>query len=157
MEILIKIADGSEVARWGSPPKRIAIPTEKVTVDPGSATRPLAVGDNHFLAIPTIVKPDIGADQKRGAESIGVDGQAVTITYPAVNLTDEEKEWRASTAFIKLREDRNKLLVSCDWTQAADSPLTDEVIATWATYRQALRDLPADTDDPLDITWPDAP
>ena len=157
MEILIKIADGSEVARWGSPPKRIAIPTEKVTVDPGAETRPLAVGDNHFLAIPTIVKPDLKADEKRGAESIGVDGQTVTITCPAVDMTDADKTKRTNDAIAVLRETRNKLLVSCDWTQAADSPLTDEVIATWATYRQALRDLPANTSDPLDVTWPDAP
>jgi|TARA_R110000824_G_scaffold219243_1_gene406086 N-acetyl-beta-hexosaminidase len=157
MEILIKIADGSEVARWGSPPKRIAIPTEKVTVDPGAETRPLAVGDNHFLAIPTIVKPDLKADEKRGAESINVDGQTVTITCPAVDMTDADKTKRTNDAIAVLRETRNKLLVSCDWTQAADSPLTDEVIATWATYRQALRDLPANTSDPLDVTWPDAP
>ena len=56
------------------------------------------------------------------------------------------------------RATRNSLLADCDWTQASDSPLTDEVKATWATYREALRDLPAtDGFDPLDVTWPDAP
>jgi hypothetical protein len=56
------------------------------------------------------------------------------------------------------RATRNSLLADCDWTQASDSPLTDEVKATWATYREALRDLPATDDfDPLDVTWPDVP
>ena len=57
----------------------------------------------------------------------------------------------------KLRTERNALLVSSDWTQAADSPLTDEVKAEWAVHREALRDLPANTPNPANPTWPDAP
>ena len=40
-----------------------------------------------------------------------------------------------------VRERRNELLAECDWTQAADSPLSDQKKAEWATYRQQLRDL----------------
>ena len=36
---------------------------------------------------------------------------------------------------------RNKKLAKCDWTQAPDSPLSEEKKKEWATYRQALRDL----------------
>ena len=36
---------------------------------------------------------------------------------------------------------RNKKLADSDWTQAPDSPLSDEKKKEWATYRQALRDL----------------
>ena len=36
---------------------------------------------------------------------------------------------------------RNKKLAKCDWTQAPDSPLSDEKKKEWATYRQKLRDL----------------
>ena len=57
----------------------------------------------------------------------------------------------------KLREERNALLVSTDWRLYNDSPLTDEAKAEWVTYRQTLRDLPANTDDPNSPTWPDAP
>ena len=56
-----------------------------------------------------------------------------------------------------LREERNVLLVSSDWTQSPDSPLTDEVIDDWAIYREELRDLPDTTDDPADPTWPEVP
>lgn len=37
---------------------------------------------------------------------------------------------------------RNNKLSACDWTQTADSPLSDSKKAEWATYRQALRDIP---------------
>lgn len=35
---------------------------------------------------------------------------------------------------------RNAQLAASDWTQVADAPVDK---AAWATYRQALRDLPA--------------
>jgi hypothetical protein len=61
------------------------------------------------------------------------------------------------SSWASLRMERDSLLVSSDWTQAADSPLTDEVKASWATYRQELRDLPANTPDPANPTWPTPP
>lgn len=42
----------------------------------------------------------------------------------------------------ELIEKRNRRLEASDWTQMADSPLSDTKKAEWATYRQALRDLP---------------
>ena len=39
------------------------------------------------------------------------------------------------------RARRNRKLADSDWTQAPDSPLSDEKKKEWATYRQALRDL----------------
>lgn len=56
-----------------------------------------------------------------------------------------------------LRSQRDKWLIQCDWTQAADSPLSDAKKAEWATYRQQLRDLPANTSDPANPTWPTPP
>ena len=58
--------------------------------------------------------------------------------------------------WASLRTERDALLASSDWTQASDSPLTDEVKATWVTYRQELRDLP-ESADPADPTWPTPP
>lgn len=37
---------------------------------------------------------------------------------------------------------RSHLLEKSDWTQTLDAPLTAEKKAEWATYRQALRDMP---------------
>ena len=48
---------------------------------------------------------------------------------------------------------RNAQLARTDWTQVADAPVD---AAAWATYRQALRDLP-DTIDIANPVLPEAP
>ena len=53
-----------------------------------------------------------------------------------------------------VREQRNAKLAACDWTQLTDAPLNSSV---WATYRQALRNVPAQSGFPWDITWPTEP
>jgi hypothetical protein len=54
----------------------------------------------------------------------------------------------------RVRNWRNTELVACDWTQVADSTADK---AAWATYRQALRDLPASNTDPKKIKFPSRP
>lgn len=59
-----------------------------------------------------------------------------------------------------LRLHRNARLKSCDWTQGADSPLSNSKKTEWATYRQQLRDLPASyssLSDKSSVTWPTKP
>jgi len=53
-----------------------------------------------------------------------------------------------------VRADRDKRLAECDWTQLSDSQVDK---AVWATYRQSLRDVPAQAGFPYDITWPVKP
>jgi len=53
-----------------------------------------------------------------------------------------------------VRSDRNNRLSACDWTQLADAP-GDK--AAWASYRQALRDVPSQEGFPWAITWPEEP
>ena len=53
-----------------------------------------------------------------------------------------------------VREKRNDKLALSDWTQVADAPIDQ---AAWATYRQALRDIPAQVGFPNEITWPTEP
>ena len=50
---------------------------------------------------------------------------------------------------------RNRLLASSDWTQLPDVPQT--LKDAWATYRQALRDVTAQSGFPQNITWPTQP
>jgi len=52
------------------------------------------------------------------------------------------------------RSKRNGLLSKSDWTQVADAPVDQ---AAWATYRQALRDVPDQAGFPADVIWPVAP
>ena len=53
-----------------------------------------------------------------------------------------------------VRQSRDAKLTECDWTQVEDAPVDK---ATWATYRQALRNVPTQAGFPWTITWPDAP
>ena len=55
---------------------------------------------------------------------------------------------------IRLRYWRDGELSKTDWTQVADAPVDK---AAWATYRQALRDLPASNSDPRQIELPVEP
>jgi hypothetical protein len=56
--------------------------------------------------------------------------------------------------FERFRLWRNAELASSDWTQVADAQCDK---AAWATYRQALRDLPASNKDPKKIKFPTRP
>jgi len=53
----------------------------------------------------------------------------------------------------ELRRQRNQLLTETDYLALSDSTLTDEM----RSYRQALRDLPANTVDPANPVWPVKP
>jgi len=60
----------------------------------------------------------------------------------------------------EIRQRRDALLASCDWTQLPDAPLSEEKRASWNTYRQNLRDIPQDNVSPTfvtDINWPTKP
>jgi len=63
----------------------------------------------------------------------------------------------AAVAASDARGKRDGLIASCDWTQIADAPLTADQRAAWVTYRQALRDVPAQAGFPDTIDWPVTP
>jgi len=70
---------------------------------------------------------------------------------------DESQELEASRVddlWHQLRTTRNTKLAESDWTVLTDSPVST---AAWKTYRQALRDLPANTTDPSNPVWPTPP
>ncbi len=63
---------------------------------------------------------------------------------------DIPDEWR----WERIRIYRNKLLKTSDWRMVEDAPWDK---SAWATYRQALRDLPNTDTDPTKIVFPDEP
>ncbi len=65
-----------------------------------------------------------------------------------------------------LRLERNSRLDDCDWTRMDDNGLSSSEKTEWATYRQALRDLPASANPTINIdgqlilssvNWPTKP
>ena len=69
-------------------------------------------------------------------------------------MDDDAKAAKDAEQAKAVRSDRDKRLSDTDWTQVADAPVDK---AVWATYRQALRDVPAQAGFPYDITWPSKP
>ena len=60
-------------------------------------------------------------------------------------------------AWADIRSKRNGLLAETDWVVVKAQETGEAVPAAWATYRQALRDLPANTADPANPVWPTKP
>lgn len=78
-------------------------------------------------------------------------------TWP--NAAPDEAGWAAHVEQLaaSVRAERDAKLTACDWTQMPDAPLTSEVKAAWAAYRQQLRDVPEQTGFPLAVEWPVGP
>lgn len=55
------------------------------------------------------------------------------------------------------RDMRDDKLFACDWTQAADAPLTGNEQARWRTYRSQLRDITSQGGFPGAVVWPPVP
>ena len=75
-------------------------------------------------------------------------------------------ELKSAEPYRLLREKRNKLIAETDWTQLKDIDLDFIRERNWKNYRQALRDLPANSNPKLSsngdldmssVTWPDKP
>ena len=57
-----------------------------------------------------------------------------------------------------IRSERDHRLQMSDWTDLPNAPLTAEKVAEWATYRQALRDYPSQSDRQSTLPdWPTPP
>ena len=83
-------------------------------------------------------------------------GETTVVPFTAEELAEREAYERDVLPIRRmelLREKRNNLLAETDHLALADATLTDEMRA----YRQALRDLPANTIDPANPTWPTKP
>ena len=78
-------------------------------------------------------------------------GNLIAIDESLVNAAAAEVA--VENAWKALRRERNKLLAETDYLANTDVTMTDEM----RDYRQALRDLPANTSDPSNPTWPTKP
>ena len=74
--------------------------------------------------------------------------------YSVADMDDETKAAKDAEQAKSMRDQRNQKLSDSDWTQLADSP---ENKAAWATYRQALRDVPTQAGFPWEVQWPTQP
>jgi len=88
--------------------------------------------------------------------NVALDGTVTEIPLTTEEIAEREAYDRdvLPTYLLKLlRRERNARLAETDYLALSDSTLTDEM----RTYRQALRDLPANTADPANPVWPTKP
>lgn len=78
-------------------------------------------------------------------------------TMSVRDMTATEIQAAKDSAMSQIRGDRNRLLAQSDYTQIPDNPNPKKL--DWATYRQVLRDLPANiSGDPRTFKdWPKSP
>lgn len=73
------------------------------------------------------------------------EGVEYIVTYPCeykIEIEEVEHTESAEECWKKLREERDKILQSTDYTQLADAPISSEVKRLYREYRQYLRKLP---------------
>jgi len=79
------------------------------------------------------------------AEHKLVDGVKIELTAQEIAQRQAEATAWANGAFDRaiagLRQKRNSLIASSDWTVLSDSPLSAELKTAWLEYRQELRDI----------------
>ena len=108
-------------------------------------------------AVVTLATPP-AADHTKNVSCtvVSVDG-TWTEQYTETDASADEIAERTAAASSDVRSQRNDKLKACDWTQMADSSLTDSVKAKWVTYRTALKDITKSATSLDDVTWPTKP
>lgn len=74
-----------------------------------------------------------------------------------MNVNVDSREVLRSAEWASLRARRDQLLRATDYLQVLDSPLSEPQRAELAGYRQELRALPENTQDPFAVVWPVRP
>jgi hypothetical protein len=86
-----------------------------------------------------------------------VNGVLVDLSADEIAIIDARKKQSEDNLPTELaneaRDKRNALLAETDWTASSDVTMSDAMKA----YRQALRDVPAQSGFPHDINWPTKP
>ena len=74
--------------------------------------------------------------------------------WNVVAVAGEELAVRELAQKDDVRRERNFFLAASDWTQLADAPVDS---ASWAIYRQSLRDVTTQQGFPWEVVWPEVP
>lgn len=82
-----------------------------------------------------------------------LNGDSWELGWTVVNKTAEETQQYDSIMSMEVRATRDRLLAETDWYGLSDVTMPAEI----ATYRQALRDVPAQDGFPHNVVWPTKP
>lgn len=133
--------------------------TESTTRQPQYVIEPLEFGRVRV----TLYANETPVEREDGTHFIYDKYSADTPDRPALGqyISAHFDEWvnnyratEISELASAVRAERDTKLAKCDWTQAADAPLTDDARVAWQEYRQALRNVPQQVNFPYNVEWP---
>ena len=132
---------------------------------PGTIVRLLGVSDFRVDGVPTNEEEFLSMFHKRLPNGTYTnDSSQFGVTWDQVKTKLDELNNAESIRL--LREERDRRLTECDWIITKNKELGTNIPAAWKTYRQALRDLPSNSDPKLDdnndldmssVDWPTKP
>ena len=97
-----------------------------------------------------VVAPKVDNKAYRLTQSVENVHGVWTQTWKAMKLSEDQ-------ATTNIRAHRDNLLADSDWRVIKAQETSTEVPAAWATYRQALRDIPTQEGFPYSVFWPTKP
>lgn len=89
-----------------------------------------------------------------------ITGEATVSPLTAEEITEREvyeRDVQPGVDLELLREERNRLIAETDWEIIKHKELGTNIPSALKSYRQQLRDLPANTADPANPVWPTKP
>ena len=86
-----------------------------------------------------------------------VDTTVEGVTTTALEHETAYKAQKDAEQAKSVRQSRDDKLKECDWIVIKNLELNANIPGAWEVYRQALRDVTAQSGFPWTITWPDAP
>ena len=147
---------------WRSVNKHISLPrvwTAATLTDLG-LTAVLAAPKPDCTDLQNVVGNGVATDAKGNTiEAWSVVDKFAKTTAEDGTVTTKAQHEKAHTARLVadketgIRTDRDRRIALTDWTGMSDVTMT----ADMTTYRQALRDVPAQEGFPNEVTWPDSP
>ena len=139
------IVDGTSVTKTGT-----IYELFPNTSFPKSGVPASFISDNNMLEI-TEWLATTEPDQKLTKVDVYVEGGKAYDCKVEATTTDE-RTTLINSQWSNIREERDEKLKETDWRASSDLTLSD----AWKNYRQALRDVPSQS-DPFAITWPTEP
>ena len=114
--------------------------------------------DNNQLgnAVLAYVHQTFGADQVGEDYWVEFNGKACVVHWNRAEEEPTEEQLEAALNKMNwdyVRKERNSLLAETDFYALSDVTMSDAM----TSYRQALRDLPASTENSADVVWPEKP
>jgi hypothetical protein len=121
------------------------------------------LGWDEIVAVPQPEASSVLKTMEEG-EPIEIDSKWTQVWVETDKFSDSDDSTKAeketayqaeldAQAAVGARQTRNAKLSESDWHGLSDNVMSEEM----ATYRQLLRDIPAQAGFPNEITWPDSP